>query len=234
MEEKRTYADVFLTESGLARQGDVVFDGKFTGVKNRPVFGRGINDFRHAVQKQVGPVKINWIPYNMWKNMLKRAYYEKYHKVKPTYLEVEVSEEWFSLNNFLAWLLPQTYHGDDIQLDKEIIGRGKFYGPQDCILVPSSANIFITTSKGGNGCTKTGAYKVSRNKFASAIYKNGTLVHLGRFLSEEEAHQCWLSAKIEIANSKKKEWDAVDSRIFPNIIRIITENEQGVNFNGKV
>lgn len=221
-----TYRDMFLTEKGLAKQGDIVFDGTFSRVKSGLVFGKGVNDFPHAVQKQEGGVKVNWIPYNLWKNMLKRAYYEKYHKSKPTYKDVEVDKEWLSLSNFLNWLMPQQYHGADIQLDKDIIGRGKFYGPDDCILVPASANGFVNTAKGGNSCQKLGAYRVSNNKFIGAILKDGKLKHLGMFHSADEAHQAWLSAKIEVADSRKAEWDAVDVRIFPNIMKSILKNEQ--------
>lgn len=217
-----TYSDVFLTQEGLARQGDIVFDGiPNNRLRERLVFGKGKNDFKSAVQKQCNNRKENWILYNMWKNMLKRAYYPKYHAIKPTYLDVEVSPVWFSFNKFLEWVLPQDYHGDHIQLDKELIGRGKYYGPDDCILVPRSANMFINTLKGSHDPANTGAYTVGNGKFTSGIYDEGKFNHLGRFQSEESAHNAWIYAKKKIAEKHKPEWDSVDARIHPLAVEFL-------------
>lgn len=81
--------------------------------------------------------------YGCWKSMLTRCYNTNYHKLKPTYSECSVCEEWHSFSNFKKWYkATRPNDGLKYELDKDIKVEGnKLYSPETCLMVSKTENI---------------------------------------------------------------------------------------------
>lgn len=191
--------------------------------QRKPLYGAGINDAHYTTTPTVDGARL-WDPaYSAWLNMVRRACDQKFHAVNPTYIGVTVCEEWHSFRAFRAWWLDNYREG--WQLDKDMLSPGnREYGPDACIYVPQSLNTFTTDSAASRGelpigvsfCKQTGKYKsYCRNP------KTGKQRGLGYFNTPEEAHEVWLGHKLELAEQLKPEMDAIDQRIYTNVVTIV-------------
>lgn len=168
----------------------------------RPVHGVGINDADYCIHPWVNGKRIKKCPfYSCWNSMIERCHSAKFQAKWPTYIGCEVCEEWTnSFMNFRAWMDMQDWVGKE--LDKDLIGDGKLYSPDNCVFVSSALNkLFIDSG------TIRGAYPIGVNlhkqtgKFEAGIKVNGKRKYLGVFTSAEDAHEAWRKAKIELAIS---------------------------------
>lgn len=93
--------------------------------------------------------------YDLWHDMLKRCYSDKYHARKPTYKDCTVCDDWHNFQNFCAWFeanKPKSMVG--ISLDKDIkIAGNKIYSPETCL--------FVTTSENSRAATEYKMYDFS-------------------------------------------------------------------------
>ena len=174
------------------------------------VCGVGINDAGYVTQKfeTIGYVngkrkqKRVWICpfYQTWANMIMRCYSTKYQEQRPTYKGCSVSKEWLTFSNFRTWMMIQDWQ--DNQLDKDILFEGnKVYSPETCVFVTPMVNTFTIDSGSARGEWLIGANWNKRGKFQSICCNPFTKKkeHLGRFDSEQEAHEAWLKRKLELA-----------------------------------
>lgn len=116
------------------------------------IYGVGVNDSDYTVrtyEKVGGKTVISWeCPiFVSWKDMMKRAYSESYHKKSPTYKDCTVAEEWLSFMKFREWVGNTDLKGIDgtkLALDKDIFLEGnKHYCPGYCNLVEFKVNNFM-------------------------------------------------------------------------------------------
>ena len=193
------------------------------GRPRKPLHGVGLNDADYATRPMVDGVRL-WDPaYYAWSSMLKRAYNRKYHAENQTYIGVTVCEEWHSFSAFRVWWLAN--YRDGFQCDKDLLVAGnREYGPDACIYVPSWLNSFTVDCGAVRGefpigvsfCNQTGKYlSRCRNPIT------GKQRNLGRFTTPEAAHEAWLNYKLSLAEQLKQEMDAIDSRIYHNVLTII-------------
>jgi hypothetical protein len=195
--------------------------------KRKPVHGVGVNDVHYASQPIVNGKQIKDPAYRSWVNMLKRSYNQKYHEAHPTYSDVTVCKEWHSFSEFRAWWLAN--YRDGFQCDKDLLVVGnREYGPESCIYIPCWLNSFTTDSGASRGelpigvsfCNQTGRYK---SECSNPI--TGKRHNIGRFNAPESAHSAWLKCKLELAAHLKPDMDAIDQRIYPNVVTIIRAAE---------
>ena len=191
--------------------------------RRKPLLGVGVNDASYATTPTVNGVQL-WDPaYRAWVDMMRRAYDHKFHEKQPTYLDVTVCKDWHSFSSFRVWWLAN--YREDWHLDKDLLVVGnREYGPDACLCIPSWLNNF-TIDRGalrgelpiGVSIYKpTGKYKSScSNPIAGK--KHG----LGYFTTQEAAHSAWLNYKLALADHLKPEMDAIDQRIYPNVVTII-------------
>lgn len=165
--------------------------------KNRLVQGVGISDADYVVTTTVNGKRVRCPFYVCWKNMLERCYSEKYQYRRPTYIGCKVIEKWHSFMAFREWMRTQDW--EDKELDKDLIGDGKLYSPENCVFVLSKLNLFFIDSGASRGDCPIGVCK-RKGKFMSYVRFDGKLKHLGMFPSASEAHAAWHKAKLEIAN----------------------------------
>lgn len=198
------------------------------GVRKRKlVCGVGINDVKHVpctnedqlssgVVSSIGSNKC--IFYRLWAHMLARCYSDKVQKLHPTYIGCSVCEEWLTFSNFKAWVISQDWEGK--QMDKDILFPGnKVYCPEACVFVNARTNVFILEGRGKNSAWPIGVSFYKRyGRFMSQCSSvvTGKDTFLGYFDTPEEAHQAWLTFKLEQAKILASEQD--DPRVAEALI----------------
>ena len=83
----------------------------------------------------------NPMAYNKYRAMLDRCYgIQKGNNI--VYQGCQVCNEWNNFENFLAWFTDNYYSidGDNMDLDKDILGNGKLYSPDTCVFIPHKLN----------------------------------------------------------------------------------------------
>ena len=195
--------------------------------KVKLVCGVGINDAEEPVQKRSACIredgrkvyKLDWCCdfYCTWTRMLSRCYSEKSLARLPTYIGCPVCDDWWKLSNFKEWMNNQKWEG--LELDKDILYRGnKVYSPETCVFVEARVNSFILDRRhskydlppGVSYYKRYGKYQAQCKSFA------GVDTFLGYHGTPEEAHQAWLSFKLEQAKLLAAEQD--DPRVAKALI----------------
>ena len=146
--------------------------------------------------------KINGIKkksYEVWRKMLQRAYDKKLHKIRQTYKDVIVCDEWLCFENFEKWFDNNYYEIKDevMCLDKDILIKGnKIYSPSTCIFVPNRINVLIINSNKARGEYPIGVYwHKKEKKFNASLDIDGKNIVVGRFDNPQEAFNCYKKAK---------------------------------------
>lgn len=165
--------------------------------KNRSVYNVGINDANYSIQPKVDGKQICCHFYHRWQSMLQRCYSKEYHSRKPTYVSCKVCDEWHSFMAFRSWMELQDWKGK--QLDKDLIGDGKLYSPENCVFISSELNKLFNSNESIQGKYPLGV-NFQNGKYRATIKENGKKKSLGYFTSTNEAHEAWLKAKLEIAS----------------------------------
>lgn len=184
----------------------------------------GINDATYVTQPVIDDRQIYCPAYVLWRGMLKRVYGTNNNLPHPAYNSVSVCEEWLTFSNFRDWWVDN--HIDGYQLDKDMLFIGnKLYSPYTCIYVPQRLNAFITDRSQARGNYKIGVtWHKKGGKFLAKccnIDNPSKKDYLGYFKTEHEAYEAWLKRKLELALELKQEMDAIDLRIYPNVVEII-------------
>lgn len=191
--------------------------------KRKLRYGVGVNDAHYATKPIVNGKQIADPAYYAWAGMLNRAYDPKCHARQPTYVGVTVCKEWHSFRAFRTWWLAN--YRDGFQCDKDLLVVGnKEYGPDACIYVPQWLNTFTIDCGAVRGDLPIGVC-LDRccGKYKSECRNpiTGKKHSLGHFNTPEAAHSAWLKYKLELAAQLKPEMDAIDKRIYPNVVTII-------------
>lgn len=211
----------------------------------KKIYGVGINDSNYVVQKNEtyyldGKRKgrLVWMCpyYARWKQMLYRCYGVKdYNKSSiSSYKDVKVSEEWLIFSNFKGWVIDYSKDRDvdikDLYLDKDLILFGNNeYNNERCCFVPRIVNNFLTNTKEKeDDLYKKGViFDPTRNNYISKCrdpFKERKSSFIGRFSTEEEAHEAYIKEKLRIAEEiKKRSLLSYHPEISDNIIRFIKE-----------
>lgn len=110
------------------------------------VYGKGINDM-----PKNWTVENEWNHriYQLWVNMLKRCYSEKWHETRPTYIDCTVCERWLTLSNFVEDIVKidnydyERFMTGELELDKDIKlnGKCKEYSLENCMFVNHVENV---------------------------------------------------------------------------------------------
>lgn len=189
----------------------------------KPIHGIGVNDADYTTTPMVNGVMLRDPAYRAWVSMLERAYDPKCHARYPTYVGVTVCKEWHSFSAFRAWWLD--HYREGWQLDKDLLAPGnREYGPDACVYIPGWLNNFTIDRGASRGELPIGvSLRESTGKYQSKCSNpiTGKTRHIGYFTTPKAAHDTWLRYKLELADKLKPEMDAIDKRIYPNVVTII-------------
>ena len=166
-----------------------------------------------------------YIPaYRTWQNMLKRCYCPLELSKRPTYKDCSVHNAWLNYQTFAEW-----YHANYIEgyaLDKDLkMLNNKVYSASTCSFVDQRVNNVLSMSNKMRGGNPVGVYYNKRDKkYRSECSVDGRKVHIGYYDTAEEAHEAYLSFKINevkrVANEYK---DTLDSTVYNNLVNITKE-----------
>ena len=183
------------------------------------VFGKGFNDKTRPANVDGKNVK----EYNLWLDMLKRCFSEKYQTHRPTYKGCNVSDNFFRYSFFYDWCHNQIGFGkvDDKGrswcLDKALLFVGnKTYSETACVFVPQEINLFFTDCGNARGEYPVGVcFRKARGKFQAYCRVNSKLQHLGYFNTPEEAFAVYKPFKENLCKQLALKWkDEIDERLF--------------------
>lgn len=174
------------------------------------IYGVGINDADYPITRYEfsnGKERQAWMCpfYRTWRDMLTRGYSESWKTKYPTYRDCFVCEEWLKFSNFKKWM--ETQNWENRNLDKDLLFKdNKLYSPSTCIFITGKVNRFLLDNKSRRGCLPIGVCWHKRDCLYHAnISVDNTRKYLGAFQSSQEAHQAWLTAKLEAARELAEE-----------------------------
>lgn len=137
--------------------------------------------------------------YEVWMKMMQRAYDKKLHKVRQSYKDVKVCDEWLCYATFEKWFNENYYEIKDetMCLDKDILVKGnKIYSSDTCIFVPNRINLLFIKSDKIRGKYPIGVYwHKKEKKFNASLNIKGKNTVMGRFDTPLEAFECYKKAK---------------------------------------
>lgn len=165
----------------------------------RKVHGVGVNDADYNVYTlESGKIVGKCRYYECWVGMLRRCYSEKLHLKYPSYIGCEVFKDWQYFMNFKSWVDSQPERQwRCLQLDKDLLGDGTLYSPENCAFIPKIVNTFISYPSKKERQFMLG---VSLREFGYSARCNNPLDsnqsrYIGYFKTEYEAHRAWQSRK---------------------------------------
>lgn len=131
--------------------------------------------------------------YRYWSNMLNRVY----NSPTPPYQGVSVSDDWLIFQNYANWFYGQVGWNLGWHVDKDIVGDGKYYSEDMCIMVPAILNQFATTGSGNN--LPLGVHRNLHGKYVTQMSNSLTGVRegLGYYSDPETAHTVYRKRKRE-------------------------------------
>lgn len=124
--------------------------------------------------------------YGCWSRMLDRCYGN--YKIG-SYEDCEVSDGFKVFSTFKKWCETQKgFSKIGWELDKDLLGSGKFYSEDACCFLPQRINSLITKKVKTKGLYPTGVSFYKRKSWfkADCMYK-GAKKHLGYFDTAEDA-----------------------------------------------
>lgn len=178
--------------------------------RQKKLYGVGINDWSDLVSVSYSKK----IPeYQMWKDLLKRVYSERYHEKSPTYIGVSVDERWHSMKNFISDVSKLKNYDKALYegwaLDKDIVLFGnKHYSFDTCCFVPPEINSHFKNLKKTNGLP-TGVYKNVRGKYSCDVTVDKKTLYLGSFDTPKEAFLVRKKAKKDIMIRLANKWKGI-------------------------
>lgn len=161
--------------------------------------GVGVNDADYIVTRKINGKRFFCPFYRCWVGMLMRCYCSKTQSRQPTYIGCQVCDEWKYFMAFKSWM--ETQDWNDKELDKDLIGNGKLYSPDNCVFVSQALNKLFTDCGNARGDHPIGVYwEKADKKYRARVAINGKRKNLGLFTNPNDAHAAWYNAKLEIAN----------------------------------
>jgi hypothetical protein len=171
----------------------------YTKVKHKLVFGVGENDVSENIYSVVGGKMVICRIYRCWSNMIGRCYSPRVQSTRPCYIGCRVDERWHVFSVFRDWAMSQEWQGKE--LDKDLIGDGIVYSPENCVFVPHEVNAFLVDGPIRKKGLPVGVSLFRNGKFKATIRNRtcGRTLHLGYYDTPNEARKRWLEAKAEQA-----------------------------------
>ena len=162
--------------------------------------------------------------YRLWNNMLKRCYSVGCQKVRPTYIDCSVSENFRYLQYFKEWCNNQIgfnsvdEKGKPFALDKDILVKGnRVYNEDVCVFVPQEVNLLFTKRDKSRGEYPIGvSFHKSRGMLTATLNNK----YLGYFNTAEQAFQVYKTAKEAYIKEVANKWkDKIDPRAYEALMK---------------
>lgn len=166
-------------------------------VKGTVMYPYGKNSLGEYVGEGIWKASTQNHFYRKWKAMILRCKNTQWQEQHPSYLGVDVCDEWMCLQRFCDWVDAQEYaevEGISWELDKDLLGNGKLYSPETCCLLPKEVNLFLARINEDftPRRTESGSWAVY---CSDGVNKDNRYV--GAYPSYEQAYDIWKAKKNE-------------------------------------
>ena len=174
--------------------------------------------------------------YYRWCAVLDRCFNPISLTKQPTYIGCSVCEEWLIFSNFKSWMEQQDWEGKE--LDKDLlVYENKIYSPETCCFISHALNTYLCSSNKTRGIYPIGVsyhtdpkmINPSKHPYKAQISNRGKKLHLGYYLTPEEAHKAWQRAKISFGFEMLK--DVTDEKVIKGLLRVINKLQYEYNNN---
>lgn len=143
--------------------------------------------------------------YASWQRMIRRCY-DPLEQEKPSgkaYKGVKVCPEWHNFQNFANWAEDkEDKFAVGWELDKDMFGTGWLYSPENCTLLPSQVNSFLSDGYSNKSSDLPDGVNVvepktknSKTGYIARCHIDGRREYLGYYDSPEEAAKVYKAAK---------------------------------------
>lgn len=160
--------------------------------------------------------------YSVWKHVIEKAYCTKRKEREKSYKDCTVSEDWLCFQNFAKWFVNQKGYTERFHLDKDLLVKGnKHYSTENCILLPSEINGFLTKRDSERGLFPLGVTKRKSDKsgYAARLNIKGERVWLGTYKTETEAFMVYKEAKEDYAKALARKFkDSIDKKAYERLM----------------
>lgn len=157
----------------------------------RTIYGVGY-DTKGIHQKHTGKGTTKTKVYQVWRDMIRRGYSEKYKDNHNTYRHCTVSEDWHDFQVFGDWFL--LHYKEGFCLDKDILVKGNLqYSETVCRFIPHNLNLLLTNRVGKcRNALPLGVQSLKSGKYITYCNNGkGVTVNLGTYGTVEEAAKAY-------------------------------------------
>lgn len=150
-------------------------------------------------------------------NMTQRANKGKsFQTTNSCYAGVGVSDEFKDPQAFCDWAVKQVGYGLGYQLDKDLLKPGnRVYCPEWCVFLPGRINTLIADTGRRTEGLKGAYFDKRKGDWFSQLTVNGKTRGLGRFKTEQEAHEVYCAHKEALVREYAMQYrDTIDPRAF--------------------
>lgn len=156
--------------------------------------------------------------YAAWENMLARCYYTKTSRFSAYGgIGVKVCDEWLVYENFAKWY--DKNYVDSYHLDKDLLGNGLLYSPENCCYIPQKLNgVFVVSTK---NIGKLQSHLPTGVRPQSSGYVSATHGGKNFFKTKEEAHVNYLTRKWDSVRDLATEmyrWTEITERVYQAVL----------------
>jgi len=162
------------------------------------------------------------VEFRVWLAMIYRCY-STTDRLYRLYGDCEVCENWKYYDKFEEWYKKQVGYGLGYDIDKDLLGNGKYYSPETCCLLPHKLNSMIVSRESNDRELPTGVNKRGNRYYARACTGGDgrKSISLGAFDTPEEASNAYKAfRKKRIAETAQVYYDKgeLDERAYNALI----------------
>lgn len=156
--------------------------------------------------------------YAAWENMLARCYYDKTSRFSAYGgIGVRVCDEWLVYENFAKWY--DKNYVDGYHLDKDLLGNGLLYSPENCCYIPQKLNgVFVVSTK---NVGKLRSHLPTGVRPQSSGFVSATREGSNYFKTQEEAHIDYLTRKWDYVRELATDmyrWTEIPERVYQAVL----------------
>lgn len=180
--------------------------------KRKTVHGIAINDADYEVYQRIEGGILTCPIYSMWYSMVTRCLSGS---GRARIIRPNVSDEWLKFSNFNIWFLKSYKIYSDMTLDKDILGDGNLYSPENCTVIPNKVNLIVRSY---NTFKKSelplGVYFNKRlSSYVARCTHEGNSGKFYYFDTPEEAHYKYLGLKSDSIKLSVDSWKMEETYI---------------------
>lgn len=178
----------------ITRHNDFIKTGSIKNPFKPIVYGVGYFGFTSEKLTPKRTIEYKYI-YEAWKGMLRRCYENSDKFLEYKHRGCFVTKEWHSFRNFYIWAKSNISNFRlGFELDKDLIGNGVEYSPNNCVFLPKQLNHMLQSQSQGL-VTPEGVKLLPSGRFQVNISILKNKINLGTYDKLSYASKVYKTAK---------------------------------------